>query len=186
MALLVIGAGFALVGLYVAERFISGALIAFGGAAVVGGVDSVRTRRHRTGRSGSSFLPRVHTGVSAVIFGLAFIVVGGALVVGGLAALLGGGDDVWSWLEDRSGVVAMALGTGIALLGIATALSRWSFESESTVSWQRLPGVVLGVVLVAMGGVVFALGWALQGDPPAAGELPERLFEVVTGWLGLE
>ncbi|MCP4306190.1 MAG: hypothetical protein GY788_15220 [bacterium] len=184
--LIMIGAALAAIGLLTGGVFIPAALVMFGGAAVVGGVHSVVARQHRTGRSGSSFLPRVHTGVSAVIFGVAFIVIGGALVVAGIAAIAGGSDELWSQLAEHPGVVAMGLGLGFSFLGIATSISRWTFEDGSTVWWQRLPGVVLGLLLVAMGVLVFAMGWSLASNPPPPDGLLDQIVDTVIRWSGFD
>jgi Ca2+/Na+ antiporter len=186
IVLIAIGALLAALGLLLGGVFVPAALAAFGGAAIVGGLHSVVTREHRTGRSGSSSLPRVHTGFSAIIFGLAFIVVGAALVVAGVAAIVGGGEELWSQLAEQPGIVAIGLGLGIVLLGVATSVSRWTFESESTVWWQRLPGSLLGLLVVAIGVVVFATGWSLAHDPPPPDGLLEHIASTLTRWLGVD
>ncbi|MEZ5174868.1 MAG: hypothetical protein R2823_01495 [Acidimicrobiia bacterium] len=76
IALVALGAVLAAIGLAVGGVFIAAAVVALGAAAIVGGVDSVRTRRHRTSRSGTDSLRLTHTGASAVIFGVGFIAVG--------------------------------------------------------------------------------------------------------------
>jgi len=186
IVLIAIGALLAALGLAFGGGFVPAALAAFGAAAIVGGVNSVVTREHRTGRTGSSFLPRVHTGFSAVIFGLAFIVVGGALVIASVAAITGAGGQLWSQLAERPGLVGMALGIGVILLGVATSLSRWAFESESTVWWQRLPGSLLGLLLIAMGVAFFAMGWSLARNPPPPDGLLDQIASTFTRWLGLD
>lgn len=184
VAFIILGATLAAIGLTIWEPAIGGAVGLFGIAAIVGGVDSVVTRRHRTGQSFSSDLPREHVGASAAIFGLTFIAAGLVLAVAGFASMIGLGDELWSQVADRAGLAVMVVGVGICLIGIATLISRWTYVDTSTVWWQRLPGMALGAFLIAMGVATVFVGRSLAVDPPASDEVLERILDTLAGWLG--
>ena len=186
LALILLGAALGALGLAFGGPLVAAAVAVFGLAAIVGGVDSVVTRRHQTGRGRSSDLRREHVGASAMVFGLTFIATGLVLAVAGLAAILGSGDSLWSQVGDRPGIATMAVGGLICLVGLATLISRWTYVDTSTVWWQRLPGMALGLFLIAMGVVVLAIGRSLAVDPPASGEVMERILDTLARWLGGE
>ncbi|MEZ5174867.1 MAG: hypothetical protein R2823_01490 [Acidimicrobiia bacterium] len=71
-------------------------------------------------------------------------------------------------------------------MGVGTAISKWTFDDGDTVWLQRIPGILVGVILVVIGGFLIALGWSLAQDPPASGDLFDRIVDTVTGWIGFE
>lgn len=184
LAMIVLGAVLAAVGLAVGGPFVAAAVIAFGTAAIIGGLNSITTRSHLFGELGSSRLRREHTGVSAVIFGLTFLVVGLVLVVAGAASLTGSGDDLWGWVADNPGPVTMVAGGWLSLVGVGTTVSRWTHLDASTVWWQRIPGVILGVFLVTLGVMIVLFGRSIALDPPQSDELVPRILDTLADWLG--
>jgi hypothetical protein len=187
LASIAAGAALGALGLAFGGVFNAGAVVAFGVAAIIGGVDSVRTRTHRTSRSGTSASLRImHTGPSAVIYGVGFIAVGTTLAVAGIAWMIGQGDELWAAISDRPGLVGIAAGAGITLMGGATAISQWTYEDHSTVWWQRIPGMAVGAILMAIGALVFALGFSLTQDPPTSDNVFERIADTLIAWTGFE
>ena len=185
LVLVVIGAGLAALGLAVGGPFVGAAVAVFGLTAIVGGIDSVATRRHRTSRDGFDGLRRIHTGMTAVIFGLTFIVVGVVLAVTGIAAAVGVLDGLWSQVTDRAGLIVIAIGGWACVLGVAMVISRWTYLDMSTTWWQRLPGAAVGLLVVTMGLIAVGVGWSVASDPPQSGsELLERALDTLARFLG--
>ena len=185
LVLVAAGAGLAALALVVGGLFVGSAVAVFGLAAIVGGVDSVATRRHRTSRDEFDSLRRVHTGATAVIFGLTFIAVGVVLAVTGVAAALGVLDELWSQVADSAGIVIIALGGWACVLGGATVISRWTYVDMSTNWWQRLPGIAVGLLVVMMGLIAIGIGRSIAVDPPQSGsELLEKALDTLARWLG--
>jgi hypothetical protein len=185
LVLVAAGGGLAALALVVGGLFVGSAVAVFGLAAIVGGVDSVATRRHRTSRDEFDSLRRVHTGATAVIFGLTFIAVGVVLAVTGVAAALGVLDELWSQVADSAGIVIIALGGWACVLGGATVISRWTYVDMSTNWWQRLPGIAVGLLVVMMGLIAIGIGRSVAVDPPQSGsELLEKALDTLARWLG--
>lgn len=185
LVLVALGAGLAALGLAIGGPFVGAAVAVFGLAAIVGGVDSVATRRHRTSRDGVHGLRREHTGVTAAIFGLTFIAVGVVLTVTGLAAAVGVLDGLWSQVADRAGLVIIAVGGWTCVLGVAMVISRWAYVDMATTWWQRLPGIAVGLLVVTMGLIAVGIGRSVAVDPPQSGsELLERALDTLVRWLG--
>ncbi|MCZ7532396.1 MAG: hypothetical protein M5U23_03125 [Acidimicrobiia bacterium] len=186
IALLALGAILAAVGLAIGGVFLAGAVIAFGAAAMVAGLDSIRTRQHLTSRSGTDGARMIHHGPSAVIFGVGFVAVGAGLTIAGIASILGKGDELWDQIVERPGFVLVVLGLGFILMGVGTAVSKWTFEDGDTVWLQRIPGILVGIILVVIGVFMIALGWSLAQDPPTSDGVFERIVDTITGWIGFE
>lgn len=182
IALLALGAGLAALGQATGGPFLGAAIAVWGAAAMVAGLDSVIRRRHRTGERDSSDLPREHFGFSAVVFGLTFFLVGVGLIVAGTALAAGANDGLWSWVGDNTGAFIMALGAWVCVVGVATVISRWRYVEVSTVWWQRLPGMSVGLVTMAIGAAALAVGRSLAVDPPA--DVLESVVDTLERWLG--
>jgi len=179
---ILLGAGLAALGLTYDGPFMGGAVASFGIAAIVGGVHSVVTRRHLDGRFKE--ISREHRGTSAVIFGITFVATGLVLVVGGLASVLGFGDELWNEISARPGASMMVVGIWVSVIGMGTAISRWTFVGTSTNWWQRLPGVILGLFLIVLGLGIFWIGRSLAVDPPAPDEILETALDTLERWFG--
>ncbi|MDH3684534.1 MAG: hypothetical protein OEV40_31835 [Acidimicrobiia bacterium] len=185
LVLVAVGAGLAALGLLVGGLFVGAAVAVFGLAAIVGGVDSVATRRHRTSRDEFDSLRRVHTGAAAVIFGFTFIAVGVFLTVTGVAAALGVLGGLWSQVADSAGIVIIAVGGWACVLGVAMVISRWTYVGMSTNWWQRLPGIAVGLLVVMMGLIAVGIGRSVAVDPPQSGsEFLEKALDTLARWLG--
>jgi Flp pilus assembly pilin Flp len=184
--LMLLGAAFIAIGLAIGGPFLGLGAAVFGATAVYGGVHSIATRRHRTGRHGSSALPREHVGATAVTYGLIFTVVGVVMLVAGLAAAFGFGAELWEFVTDRPGPTTVVLGAVFIATGVATAISRWTYVDQSTVWWQRLPGIAVGILLAAIGVGVIAIGRSWANDPPESDEVIERILDTLAGWLGAD
>ncbi len=186
VALVALGAALGAIGLAVGGAFVAGAFAVFGAAAIVGGVDSIRTRQHLTSRGGTDGPRIVHTGPSAVVFGVGFIAVGAGLLIAGFASMIGKGQQLWDEVAERPGLALVVVGCGFVLMGVGTAISKWTFEDASTVWSQRIPGILVGIILVAIGLILIALGWSLAQDSPTSDGVFERIVDTVTGWIGFE
>ena len=185
LVLVAVGAGLAALGLVLGGLFVGAAVAVFGLAAIAGGIDSVATRRHQTSRDEFDSLRRVHTGAAAVVFGLTFIAVGVVLVVTGVAAALGVLDGLWSRVAGAAGIMIIAVGGWLCVLGVAMVISRWTYTSMSTDWWQRLPGVAVGLLVVAMGLIAVGIGRFVAIDPPQSGsEFLENALDTLAHWLG--
>lgn len=177
---LAIGAGLAAIGLRVGGPSVGGAVAAFGAAATLAGLHSVTTRQHREGYESSNLI-RDHSGTAAVLLGTSFIVPGVAMVVGGLASALGFADGLWGWVEAHPAWAVIGSGIWIGLYGLGLLISRWSYAEASTAWWQRLPGQLVGVWVIAMGGAVIAAGWSLALEPANPREAAERFGDWFLG-----
>ncbi len=184
MVFVLLGAGLGALGLRLGGPFVGGAVASFGVAAILGGVHSMVTRRHRTaGGFQRSYLVKLHSGVAAVLFGVTFLVPGLLMVGAGLAMALGRGDALWDGLAARPGEAVMVFGIWAAVGGLGLLISRWGWADVSTSWWERLPGRVLGLFLLLAGSGVTVAGWSLSSDPEGPGAAFGRMVEWVAGML---
>ena len=184
MVFVLLGVGLGTVGLKWGGPFVGGAVASFGVAAILGGVHSMVTRRHRTaGGFQQSYMVKLHSGAAAVLFGVTFLIPGVLMVGGGLAMALGRGDALWEGLAARPGQAVMVFGIWAALGGLGLLISRWGWADVSTSWWERLPGRVVGLFLLLAGSGVTVAGWSLSSDPEGPGAAFGRMVEWVAGML---
>src|SRR5262245_23297284 len=136
-----------------------GVVVALLGAAVFG-LDMIVTRRAEIAtRYSSTTSPRFHVfrGVSAVAWGVAFVLFAGALVAFGIARLTGStvAEDV---VSDRPGLLLMVAGAIVTAFGVGSAgkATYRSGRQESPASriGDRISGAVMalfGVLLLGVG-----------------------------------
>ncbi len=184
--LILVGAGLAALGLKFDGPFIGAAVATFGAVAILGGVHSIVTRTHRTDQGlRSPGTAREHSGLAAVLLGVAFILPGLVLVVAGLASALGMADGLVAGASERPGAIIMGAGAWACLVGTANLVSRWKYVWVSTTWWQRLPGQAVGVLVIAMGVGLIAVGRTLSLDPgnprEALGRIAERIAQLLAG-----
>jgi hypothetical protein len=189
MVLLLVGAVLASIGLRVGGPFVGAAVATFGAAATFAGLHSVVTRRHRTGAPiHGSELARDHSGTAAALFGLTFIVPGVVMIAAGIGSALGLADGVGTWVVAHPGPVVMAIGAWACLGGLGSVISRWTYRDASTAWWQRVPGQLVGVLVIGLGLGAIGLGRALAADPgnprEALGRIAERIAKLLAGGGG--
>ena len=179
---LVVGAGLAFLGQEIGGPATGLGVAAIGVAAMLAGVHSMRTRVHRSGYE-SSNLVRDHTGVAAVLFGVAFFVPGVVLVIGGLGSAFGFADGLWGWVEAHAGWAVVGVGIWAGVIGLGMVISKWSYAAAETSWWQRLPGQLAGVWVMAMGVAAVAAGRSLILEPANPGDAAERFGDWIIALL---
>lgn len=183
-ALIVAGAALAWVGLQYGGPSLWASLAVFGAVAVIGGVDSVVTRRHRTAEGHlRSSMPHHHTGLGAVLLGVAMLVPGVVMVLCGLAGMVGLADGLRARAAAHPGPITMAVGAWAVVGGVALLVSRWTYEHQPTHGWQRLPSRLVGIAVVLIGIGMIAAGRTLALDPADSGAALGRIAEWIARLL---
>jgi hypothetical protein len=143
-------------------------IVVVGAAVALAGLDSVRRGRFESGHGGTRLS---YSGAAARDFGLAFLLVGVAVVIGGLADTVGAADALGRLVQDRPGTVMLPAGVLLVLVGHGLT-GRWRRDVGGRPSLlTRLPGILGGSLLMAIGvGVALLGGYGLL-VPGALGDL---------------
>jgi hypothetical protein len=184
VALIVAGAGLAWIGLRYGGPSTWAAVAVFGLLAVIGGLHSVVTRRHVTAQGYlRSAMPHHHTGAGAVLLGITMLAPGLVMVLVGLAGIAGLADGLGDWAVARPGPIMMTAGAWAGLGGLGLLISKWRYEHQSTSWWQRVPGQMVGLILILIGGSLIAAGRVFSLDAADPRAALERIAEWITRLL---
>lgn len=148
-----------------------------GGLAVVAlGVDDIRTRR-------SAYLydegarSQTYYGLSAMLWGVFWVLVGGGMVVGALVLWMGLGQPLLDWLRLRPGPALILAGLMLVLYGLPSFLGAVEERGSAGVLLASLPGRLFNLALVAAGLAAIGLGvWEL-----VAPDAYDALWQGMTG-----
>jgi hypothetical protein len=153
-----------------------GAAIAGLGIAA-GGVEDMITRRVNLVYGEDNYRSQTYRGLSAVLFGVMWILVGIALFVGGLTYTIGLSELVWGFVQARPGPILIL--TGLAMMAYGGVEVLGAREDSPTASFWRflgsVPARIFALILVFVGLVTLTAG-ALELVAPDS-------FDAMVIWL---
>lgn len=146
-----------------------------------GGVEDMITRYVSLSYHEEGYRAQTYSGLSAVLFGVMWIVVGLALFGGGLAYTVGLGELVWHYVQAHPGPILVLAGLAMmAYGGVETLGAREDTLSASF--WNFLgsvPARIFGLILIFAGLVALTAGTLELVAPNSFDAMVARLSDIL-------